>query len=638
MIEFIMDIISQFQFWVMAHQMWIAIAFTVATLIAFGMEKQPIEVTALFVLVTLLVFYALFPVIGENGTNQLSTVKLLSGIGNPSLIAVLALLVIGQAMVQTDALTPVIAFLLKVSKFSPILTLAIALAGVLVISGILNNTPLVIMFIPVMQTLAVRMKWSVSRIMMPLSYAAILGGMTTLIGSSTNLLVSSTLVELGSQPINFFDMTIPGLMLGGVGLIYVLFILPRILPDRASMAEEMLGPNKQFIAEIPIGKESTLLGLKPENGIFPKMEDITVRLIHRGGMVILPPFDNYTIKADDILIVAATRPALTDLLAATKGFFVSEDDTAVGAEIGTDTIQNQEETSLKSNDDEEHVLTELMVAPASRLIEQTLNRVAFRRRYNCRVLGVQRRARMVRGRLSEIRLQAGDVLLVLGDSEHIRALRNIPDLIRLAWSTREVPKRELAPRAFAIFLVTVLLAAFGILPISVTAPAGAALMILSKTLNIRQAARAMDRKIILLVAASLALSAAMDKTGAAEFLAMQLLHAIPNPTPMLTASILFIIIAIATNVLSNNACAVLFTPIAVGLAAPLNMDPMLMAYTVIFAANCSFASPIGYQTNLLVMGPGHYKFSDFLRGGAPLILIIWAAYCIIFPWYFNLSW
>jgi di/tricarboxylate transporter len=192
--------------------------------------------------------------------------------------------------------------------------------------------------------------------------------------------------------------------------------------------------------------------------------------------------------------------------------------------------------------------------------------------------------------------------------------------------------------AAAIFLATVGLAAVGVFPISVAAVAGAAAMLLAKCLNIRQAVRALDRKVVLLVGASLALSVVMDKTGAARFLGTQILSLIPNPSPALAASVLFAIVAVLTNVLSNNACAVLFTPIAVGLAHSLNVSPTIMAMTVIFAANCSFAAPIGYQTNLLVMGPGHYRFRDFFRGGTPLLILLWITFCLVFPRYFGFSW
>jgi len=306
------------------HQ-WLVVAAVLATMVVLAMERKPIELTALAVLVFLLLFYSFFPVLGPEGNNLLGPGRLLSGFANPSLIAVLCLLVIGQAMIQTDALTPITNMLLRLSSIHPLLTIAVALLGVLLISAALNNTPIVVMFIPVMQSMAQRLDWPASRIMMPLSYAAILGGSVTLIGSSTNLLVSSTMVQLGEAPIGFFDFTVPGLILGAVGLVYVLVILPRLLPERASMAMEWLGEGKQFIAEINATEDSPLVGQKAVGGVFPKMPDMTVRLVQRGGMVILPPFENYTIRAGDVLIVAATRHALTELLSRTKGFFVSEE-------------------------------------------------------------------------------------------------------------------------------------------------------------------------------------------------------------------------------------------------------------------------------------------------------------------------
>lgn len=625
-----------------SFHMWFVIVLTVATMVSFAVERVSMEVTALVLLATLLLFFQIFPLPGPAGENLLNAATLLQGFANPSLVAVLALLVIGQAMVQTDTLTPVTAAFLRLSRRRSTSGIVLALTGVLFVSAVINNTPVVVMFIPILQILAVKLGQSASKVLMPLSFAAILGGMTTLIGSSTNLLVSSALTDLGHRPLGFFEFTVPGGILALAGAIYVIFVLPRLLPDRAGMANELLGEGKQFIAELDIGPDSPLIGQAPVSGHFPMLKNMTVRLVQRGGQNILPPFEDLVIQPGDILIVAATRQALTEALANNPGYMLSASRRghSLAGAAHTAVLPKPAEAGVAdpANDTApaERVLAEVMIAPASRMIDQSLEQVGFQRRFNCLVLGIQRRARMLRQRMGEIRLQAGDVLLILGRRADVEALRTNSDVLLMAWSTRDLPRREKAPLTAALFLGTVTLAATGVLPISVAAVAGAVAMIALGCINIRQATRALDRKVFLLVGSTLALGTALDATGGAAFLARSLVDALMAPSAAVTITVLFGLVAAATNVLSNNACAILFTPIAVELAATLGIDSHITAVTVVLAANCSFATPIGYQTNLLVMGPGHYRFRDFLRGGLPLVGLMWLLFGLIAPWWFGL--
>jgi len=238
--------------------------------------------------------------------------------------------------------------------------------------------------------------------------------------------------------------------------------------------------------------------------------------------------------------------------------------------------------------------------------------------------------------MNEIRLQAGDVLLVIGKRADVLGLRANPDVLLLEWSASELPTHGHVGRAALVFAAVVGFAALEIVPIAITALAGAALMIASGCLNVRQAARAIDRRIVLIIAAALAMGAALEATGGAGYLAHTLIAAFKGASTPIILSVFFALVAALTNVLSNNATAVLFTPIAINLAGELGVDPMVFVFAVIFAANCSFATPMGYQTNLLVMGPGHYKFSDFLRAGTPLIVVIWLTFSLFAPWYYNL--
>lgn len=599
--------------------MWFVLTLTAGAMISFAVEKVPVEVTALALLAALLVFFQVFPVDG----GELAPEAILQGFGNPSLIAVLALLVIGQAMVHTEALSPVIGLLPRLARGSATGGVILALSVVLCVSAILNNTPVVVMFIPVLQALSGKLRRSPSGLMMPLSFAAILGGMTTLIGSSTNLLASSALTGLGLRPLGFFEFTVPGSIMAAVGIVYVVFALPRILPDRASMTTRLLGGGKQFIAELDVAANSPLVGCRPVAGHFPQLRDMTVRLIQRRGRNILPPFENLAIEPGDVMIVAATRSTLTEVLASDSGHVLTVEDDAGGRRM---------EPAIPPSD---RMLAEVMVAPAARMIDQTVDQIGFHRRYGCLVLGIQRRMRMVQGRMGEIQLQAGDVLLVLGHREDVEALGANRDLVLFAWSTRELPRREKAPVATAVFLGTVTLAATAILPIAVAAVAGAVLMVATGCLNLRQASRAIDRRILLLVGASLALGKALEATGGAVFVAQGIVSAVATSDPTTMLVVFFVLVGLATNVLSNNACAVLFAPIAINLAETLSISPHVTAITLVLAANCSFATPIGYQTNLLVMGPGRYRFRDFLLGGGPLLVIMALTFALVVPWWYG---
>ena len=251
-------------------------------------------------------------------------------------------------------------------------------------------------------------------------------------------------------------------------------------------------------------------------------------------------------------------------------------------------------------------------------------------------LGVQRRSRMPRMAMSDIRLEAGDVLLVGGARDDVEALRLNKDLLLIELSTTDMPQRRYAPRALMIFLITAIVSASGLLPIATAALGGAFLMIATKCLNLRQAIRALDSRIYMLVGASLASAVALQKTGGAQFIAGGVVDAMQGqPAPILLSG-LFLLVAILTNILSNNATAVLFAPIAIAIAKQTGLPAEPFVVGVIMAANCSFATPIGYQTNLLVMGPGHYKFADFLVAGLPLIVIIWLSFSFIAPWYYGL--
>ena len=607
-------------------QMWVVFGAIIAAIAAYASEDIPLEVTSLALVAGLLAFFHFFPVEAGSG-NLLNPENLLAGFADPALIAVLALLVVGQGLFQSGALEDVAQLTNANAIRAPYLTLGVMLVVVLIVSGFMNNTPVAVIFIPVVSALAAKASISSSKMMIPLSYASILGGMTTLIGSSTNLLASGAASRAGLDRIGFFDFTIPGVFLAAIGIVYVAFILPRLMPARANLTEEMGGSGKQFIAQLQLGYGHPLVGSKATGGMFPSLKNITVRMVQRGERPFLPPFEDMVLRPGDTLIIAATRATLMEALKQEPDIFQG-------------LIHQDGGPSDPDSDDEQRpvrdlMLAETIVAPGSRMIGRNIEQAGFRMETDCIVLGVQRRSRMIRTQMSDIRLEAGDVLLIVGNRQSVRGLRTSRDLLLLEWSATEIPHLSNARTAQFILGGTVVSAALGIVPISIAAVAGALAMILTGCLNIRQASRAIDRQIFLLVGAALALGTSLEATGGATFLAQQVILVFDGFGAAVVLSVFFLLTAILTNVLSNNATAVLFVPIAVSTASQLGIDPMVFVYAVIFAANCSFATPMGYQTNLLVMGPGHYRFSDFMRAGAPLVIILWLAFSLFAPWYYG---
>ncbi len=601
-------------------EMWATLLLTAAAIVAYASERISVEMTSLGVLGGLLLLFQVGGLL--HGQPTLEPEDLLSGFANPALIAVSALLVVGQAMVSTGALEGLARLLIWLSRGSFARALLLNLGYVTASSAFLNNTPIVVIFIPIMRSIAERFGRSASAVMMPLSFAAILGGMLTLIGTSTNLLVSGELARLGFQPFGFFDLTVPGLVLALFGGAWVL-LLPRLLQQRDLRPGLATPEGRQFIAELDIVPDSNLIGESSRAGLFAALPDVTVRLIQRGDRTILPPFENVALEAGDVLIVAATRKVLTALLAKYPGHLLrTSSDPAEGQ------VADAQASDL--------VLAEAMIKPASRMVGQTLELTNFQQRSRCIVLGIERRARMLRTRLHELRLEPGDVLLLVGRQGNIEQLRADPDVLPMEWSASEMPLVHKAPIAAAIFAGIVLPAALDLVPIVVTALVGVIALIATGCLNVRQAARAVDRQIVLIIAAALALGTALEATGAAAYLAELVLSATAGAPVAVVLSALFLLVALLTNILTNNAAAVLFTPVAVNVALKLGVDPFPFALAVAFAASCSFATPIGYQTNLLVMGPGHYRFRDFLQAGTPLVFIVWLAFSLFAPWYYGL--
>jgi len=599
-------------------QMWAVFAIVAVGVYLYVSERFSIEAISVGLIFALMAFGNLFTPADQG----LDSASMLSGFAAPALITIMALLVVGQGLFQTGALERVTVAINKALDHSPRRTLALVFGVAFAVSMFMNNTPVVVMFIPVLVAMSGKMGVTASRYMMPLSFLCILAGMTTLIGSSTNLLVNDVLMRTTDMSLSFFTQFVPGMTLAAIGAVYIVVAAPFLIPNRESEEPALQSTGQQYIAQIRVTRDHPLDGVEPVAGLYRQLRDVTVRMVQRGETALLPPFEN-SLEVGDVLIVAATRPQLSALLKTRPQYLHGMLD--IG---GFSEGSNAPDSSI--------MLSEAVIAPGSRMIGRNIEQIGFRRQTGCLVLGIQRRSRMIRKRMLDIRLEAGDVLLLFGYESDISALRQNRDLILLDWSTAELPDIRKAKLARIVFVATIAAAALSIVPIEIAALGGAIGMIATGCLNIRQAVRALDMRIFLLIGAAFAMGLALERTGGAEFIGNSVVTAVlPFGTQALIAAV-FLLVAIFTNIISNSAAALLFAPIALSIADKADIDPIAMVLTVIFAANCSFATPIAYQTNLLVMGPGHYRFSDFARFGVPLILLLWVSYVLLVPVMFGL--
>ncbi len=454
--------------------MWLTFAAIAAMIVAYALERQPVEVIAVASLVGWLVLFWLVPMV-FGIDSPLGPDGLLSGFSNQALVTVLSLLVVGQGLFHTDALERPTAYIVRRSGRKGMLAIVGTLFVAAVASAVVNDTPVVVMFLPIVSVLASSRGVAASKVLMPLSFAALLGGTTTLIGTSTNLLAVGVAQKLTGMQVGFFDFTVPAGLMAIVGFLYVAFVLPRILKARGGMADQITeGRGKQFIAQIDVTYGHALVGASAVSGMFPMLKDMTVRVVQRGEHPFLPPFEDLTLRAGDTVIVAATRSALTKAL-------------SDGAAAPRDASEGDGKSGQPNMPTKDVTLAEAVVAPGSRLIGRTIEQAAIHRETDTVVLGVERRSRMPRMGLSDIRLEAGDVLLIGGTHEAVEGLRANRDLLLLEWSATEVPQRRYARRALAIFAAFVVYAASGIGPVVIGALAAALAVILAGCLNIRQA-------------------------------------------------------------------------------------------------------------------------------------------------------
>ncbi len=594
------------------------LALTAVALFLFSRERVPLATSSLAVLVALVLGFQLFPYETPAGPLKPSTFFL--GFGHEALVAVCALMVAGHALVRTGALEPVGLLIARVWRVSPQLSLLLTLAAAAVLSAFVNNTPIVVLLIPILMAVAVRSQQSATGLLLPMGFATIIGGMATTIGTSTNLLVVSIAASLGLREIRMFDFLLPAAIAGAVALVYLWLVAPRLLPERAvGFAPEA---RRLFTAQLRVqpggfAERNTLAELvRRTHG---KMRVLRIRKSSGGylGMATAPLPDAILNPGDQLTVIGTPAE-------------LKEYEKLLGASLYAGDRPVDEEHPLSQTHQQ---LAQLVLLEGSRLAGQTLRASRFDEAYQIVTLAIHRPGTPVKElpeTVQGLQLKVGDVLLVQGPPEQIAALKQSATLLVLD-GTLTLPLMRRAPLALTIMAGIVVLAATGILPIAISALTGALLMIFCGCLAWRDVADALSIPVILIIVVSLALGAAMIETGAAAWLAdlfVIVTRGLPAPVVL---SFLMLLMAGLTSVVSNNAAAVIGTPIAIDIARALQLPPEAFVLAVLFGANLCFATPMAYQTNLLVMGAGDYRFADFVRVGLPLLILMWLSLSFLLP-------
>lgn len=590
---------------------------TGAALVLFSREKIPLQTSSLMVLVTLVVGFEVFPFHADGVT--IHAVDFFLGFGNEALVAVCALMIAGQGLLRTGALDPLGRMLARFWKISPMGALLLTLLLGAFVSAFINNVPVVVLLLPVLVSVSLKTGQAASDILMPMGFSTLLGGMATTIGTSTNLLVVSVAADMGLKRLQMFDFVLPAVLAGGVGILYLWQIAPRLISKR-DIALADPSP-RVFTGHLEIAEGGALDGRHLSRALELTGGRMNIAALERGAgneIMLLP---DVTLQAGDHLVVSDTPDNLKEFERALEVTLYPAGDTDKPA------------CGIESLDSPGQQVAEIAVYQGSPLVGRTLHNHRFVERYCLIVLAIHRSGKQLKrvvDKVRHIRLRPGDILLVQGPEEKIAELKKTNEFLVLD-SAMDVPVSEKAPIALALMLGIIIVAAFGWLPIAVSASCGALLMILTGCLSWVDATRALSEQVVLIVVASLALGAAMLKTGGAEYLGTLFVAAVGSAPPAVVISGLMLLMAVLTNIISNNAAAVIGTPIAISIATQLQLPPLPFVLAVLFGANMSYATPMAYKTNLLVMNAGEYSFVDFVKIGVPLVLVMWGALSVLLP-------
>ncbi len=585
----------------------------IAALVMYTRDSIPYETTSLLVLVLLIVGFQIFPYTRADGS-AIQPSDFLLGFGHKALVAVSALMIVGEGLIRTGALEPVGRVLSRLWRGWPAISLLITILTTAVLSMFINDTPVVVLMLPILMGVAMRTGVTPSRFLIPMGFAAILGGMATTIGTSTNLLVVTVAADMGMTPFQMFDFV------GIVGVaaifavLYLWLVAPRLLPDReAPMSNQ--GAARIYTAQIRLEKTSPVVGKTMAEALGRAGENLQVEAIQRAQGVHISPLPDVVLREGDRITISDTQIRLREFGRLLGGTLFSGDHVVDASH------------PLSS---EGQVIAEVAITPASHLVGTAIGEARLRSNFGLRLLALKRykasQERRTPG-LEEIELQSGDVLLVQSSPENLEKVKQTAEFLVLDGGVK-LPSTRKAPLALLIMVLVVALAAFRVIPIEASALLGCLALVVTGCLSWREAMNALSTRVILIIVASLAMGSALMNTGGADLIAQGFVALTFGAPPWMVLAGVMLMMGILTNIVSNNAAAVIGTPIAIGIAQSMGLplEPFVLA--VLFSANLSFVTPMGYQTNLLIMNAAGYKFGDFVRVGLPLAVLLWVTLTI----------
>jgi len=575
--------------------------------ILFVTEKFSLDVTALLILTILLL------------GGFLSIDEAISGFSNPAVITISLLFILSYALQKTRILEYLIVRINQLVSRSRSLGLSVYLLTIALASALMNNTAIVAIFMPVTIRLAHRYHMSPSKLLIPLSYAAIMGGTLTLIGTSTNLLVNSIYIKNSGLALGMFEFAKYGWITLTLGLIYVLTIAPRILPSRTvtsslTQSYHMAG----YLTEMRLSTDSPLVGSTCEERSISYNYDVIVLDIQRDDRLITYNVGNEKLQAGDILFVKGSVESFLQM-----------------KEVEKVSLLTDEKLTQSELEQEDNVLIECMVTDQSDLIGQTIMNSNFRKRFYAFILAIRREGGIIRKKVAHVLIQSYDTLLIYGGKKQLAKLANSSGFILLGEVQEKLVKVKFWWVSIILIIATIILAALGLLPIIKGALLSIVILLILRVITPNEAYQSIHWQVIILIAALIPLGTVIETTGTASFIGESISQFVKlfsgNLQPYILLGLTYLITMILTEVSSNTATAIIMTPIVLSLSANMGIDARPLIFGVCFAASASFSTPIGYQTNLMVYGAGGYKFSDFIKVGLPLSITFWLAAIIFIP-------